>query len=308
MIITITPNPSVDISYFMDELNLNQTNKCEKIVKTAGGKGINVSKVLKILETDILATGFLGGENGKYIEKELNKTMMSTNFVTINGDTRSSLSICHGNQITEIRETGPFVDDKSKNELISILERNVSNADVICCSGSLPKGLDINFLKDLLEITKDKKFVLDASGDNLRKIVLETEIKPYAIKPNIDEIKDIFPKFSNMSYIEILKLEELKNIPIVIISLGKDGCVAKFNDNFYRCDVPKINAINPVGSGDSSIAGLCYAIQNNYSDDQTLKLSMALGVLNALEEEVGYVNIKRLNETINMIKVEKYEF
>lgn len=305
MILTITPNPSLDISYFIDNLKIGEANRVKKLIKTAGGKGINVSKVLNQLGSDVLATGFIGGANGIYIKNAMDELNINSNFTTIKGETRLSLTISHDSQITEIREAGPFI---SKNELDSFLDdlKNINNANVVSCSGSLPIGLGLEFFDLLLEIFNDKKFIIDTSGEMLKYIVLESKNKPYAIKPNIDEIKDILGDIGeDISYSDILKKDIFKNIPIVIISLGKDGAVAKINEKIYTCSVPKIEAVNPVGSGDSSIAGLCYAIDNNMEDEEILKLSMTCGVLNAMEENIGYINVENLNEIKNKIEVEK---
>ena len=155
-----------------------------------------------------------------------------------------------------------------------------------------------------MDILSDKKFILDTSEEGLRYVVFESETKPYAIKPNIDEIRQLVgDKVDNMSYLEILKLEEFASIPVVIISLGKDGCVARFNDKFYEAKVPVIQAVNPVGSGDSSIAGLLYGLENNLSNEDVLKCSMACGVLNTLEEKIGHIDIDKFEDTKNKIEV-----
>lgn len=308
MIITITPNPAIDVAYFIEDFRIDNIHKVSKIFKSAGGKGLNVSKVLKILGSEILATGFLGGNSGNYIKQELDKIGIKHNFIATSGETRTTYSINDNvnSTTTEIREAGPTISESENEEFFEYLDSTNNQNNIYICSGSLPNGLKTEFYDRLLEVLDSNKVIIDTSGANLRHIVFDSVKNPYAIKPNIDEIKDLFgEEVKSMSKKEILSLETFKDIHIVIVSLGKDGCIAKFGDKFYECSVPKIDAINPVGSGDSSIAGLAYSINNNLSDVDTLKYSMACGVLNALEEEIGHINIDNLEETLNKIVVKE---
>ncbi|MGY3756214.1 1-phosphofructokinase family hexose kinase [Helcococcus kunzii] len=306
MIITITPNPAIDIAYFIEDFKIDNIHKVSKIFKTAGGKGLNVSKVLKILGSDILATGFLGGNSGNYIRNELERIGIKNKFIDTNGETRTTYSINDNlnGTTTEIREAGPTISKSENEKFFEYLSSMDDEGNIFACSGSLPNGLDSGFYDRMLDILENNKVIIDTSGANLRHIVFDAKKKPYAIKPNIDEIRDLFgEKIDSMSKRDILEQEAFKNIPIVIISLGKDGCVAKIHNKYYECKVPKIESINPVGSGDSSIAGLAYSISNNLSEVDTLKYSMACGVLNALEEEIGHINIDNLEATLEKIMV-----
>lgn len=306
MIVTITPNPSVDISYFLSKFELGQAHRIDKEVKDPGGKGINVAKVAHILGSKLATTGFLGGSSGKFISNALKEMKLDARFIEIDGETRSSIAINDGTKTTELREKGPFIDEDSLEEFFKLVENLKSESDIFSCSGSLPLGLDVNFYDKLMEILADKKFILDTSEAGLKHVVFESKHKPYAIKPNIDEIRQLVgDKVDNISYIEILKLEELSSIPVVIISLGKDGCVARFEDKFYEAKVPVIQAVNPVGSGDSSIAGLLYGLEKELSNEEILKSSMACGVLNTLEEKIGHINIDKFEETKDKIVVKE---
>lgn len=308
MIITITPNPAIDIAYFIDDFKIDNIHKVSRIFKTAGGKGLNVSKVLKILGSDLIATGFLGGNAGNYIKDELDKIQIKYKFIKTNGQTRTTYTINDNKNstTTEIREEGPTISEAENDEFFEFLASTKDENTLYTCSGSLPNGLNHKFYDRLLETLNGNKVIIDTSGANLRHIVFDAKIKPYAIKPNIDEIRDLFgDEVDKMTNKEILSLDTFKEIPILVVSLGKDGCIAKFEDKHYKCTVPVIEAINPVGSGDSSIAGLAYGIENKLSHEDILKYSMACGVLNALEEEIGYINIDNLENIKSQIVVEK---
>ncbi|MGO4988208.1 1-phosphofructokinase family hexose kinase [Gallicola sp. Sow4_E12] len=306
MIITITPNPSIDVSYYMEEFQLDAVNRCYDYNKTAGGKGLNVSKVLKIIGGDLLATGFAGGKSGEFIEEGLKERNIKSCFIKIAGETRTSLAIQHEDTSTEIREAGPTISTEEEQEFLDLLKDLAEKADTFCISGSLPLGLDYSFMEKVLDITKDKKLIVDTSGENLRKIVFESTIKPYAVKPNLDEIMELTGlKKEELKIEEILKGDVFKDIPLVMVSLGKEGAVAKYKDSLYRMTVPVIEAVNSVGSGDSTIAGLAYGISRQLEIKETFKLAMSLGVLNALEKEIGYININHLEAMKEKIKVEE---
>ena len=306
MIITITPNPSIDVSYYMEEFQLDAVNRCYDYNKTAGGKGLNVSKVLKIIGGDLLATGFAGGKSGEFIEEGLKERNIKSRFIKIAGETRTSLAIQHEDTSTEIREAGPTISTEEEQEFLDLLKDLAEKADTFCISGSLPLGLDYSFMEKVLDITKDKKLIVDTSGENLRKIVFESAIKPYAVKPNLDEIMELTGlEKEELKIEEILKGDVFKDIPLVMVSLGKEGAVAKYKDSLYRMTVPVIEAVNSVGSGDSTIAGLAYGISHQLEIKETFKLAMSLGVLNALEKEIGYININHLEDMKEKIKVEE---
>lgn len=306
MIITITPNPSIDVSYYMEEFQLDAVNRCYDYNKTAGGKGLNVSKVLKIIGEDLLATGFAGGKSGEFIEEGLKERNIKSRFIKIAGETRTSLAIQHEDTSTEIREAGPTISTEEEQEFLDLLKDLAEKADTFCISGSLPLGLDYSFMEKVLDITKDKKLIVDTSGENLRKIVFESTIKPYAVKPNLDEIMELTGlEKEELKIEEILKGDLFKDIPLVMVSLGKEGAVAKYKDSLYRMTVPVIEAVNSVGSGDSTIAGLAYGISHQLEIKETFKLAMSLGVLNALEKEIGYININHLEDMKEKIKVEE---
>lgn len=306
MIISITPNPSIDISYFIDHFQQGQVHRVYNMAKVPGGKGLNVAKVLHILGAQTKCTGFIGGSGGEYIVQGLSELGISSEFIPIQGETRSCLAIndLKNGKTTEIRENGPTVQKQDIDHLIQYLTASKPNIDLFSCSGSLPAGLDHTFFDVLLEHLKDKITVLDVSGDNLRHVVLKCKEKPTAIKPNIDELRDLFEEeVDTMSYLSLLQHPVFIDIPIVILSLGKEGCIAKMYRQFYECHVPDIQAVNPVGSGDASLAGLCYGLEKRLPNEEILKLSMSCGVLNAMEEKIGHIDINQLEQMKDQIHV-----
>lgn len=309
MILTITANPSVDISYNIKNFKIDDVNRVELVNKDAGGKGIHVSYVLNELGENVTNSGFVGGKLGEFIEKRLDERKISHDFIKLEDETRNCIAIIHGNNQTEILEKGPKLELEKEKEFLDHLEKISKNIEIINMSGSLPKGLDASFYQKIIKFAKENKiFVsLDTSGNTLKEIV-KGEIKPDLIKPNETEIKDIIEKEFPENEEEIRKIFDkypLKDIPYVIISQGKDGAIFKIKNKIYKAKVPKVKAINPVGSGDSTLAGALSAIYNKEDDEDFIKKSMTCGLLNVLNEEIAHININDFDKYKEKIEIKE---
>lgn len=309
MIATITLNPSVDISYNFDDFYFNEVNRCNNYFKTAGGKGINVTRVLKELNCNVIATGFIGGNNGLFIENELESLSIPNQFTKIYDNTRNCIAINNsdGSQ-TEILETGPTISEKESNSFLDLITKFFDNnyINVISASGSLPKGLNVAYYNKLIKLANERniKFVLDTSGEYLSEGI---KASPYLIKPNIHEIEQLFNVkiTSELELRSILyKLKEF-DIKMIVVSLGNDGSIALCDDKLYRINIPKVKVINPVGSGDSMIAGIISEINKNSSFEEILKVGNTCGILNAISKKTGCIDLNKYNEIYKKVKIER---
>ena len=309
MILVLNLNASVDKKYRMNNLSKGLVMRANDVHNTPGGKGIHVANVINILKEACIATGFLGGKTGEFIESKLKDYNINQDFVKIQGDTRECLAIITDDLVqTEILEPGPIVTNEEQNKFLDKYQSLIKNCNIIVASGSVPKNIPKNFYKTLIEIAKthNKKFLLDTSGDLLKEGL---EAKPFFIKPNKDEIEALTGRkiLSVNDAIDEIKEFHKKGIDLVVISLGKDGSIAGFNGKFYKVTVPKVNAINPVGSGDSYVAGIAIGLQKNLSIENILKYASACGTANAMEEETGFVSENVVNDLLNRISVDIVE-
>lgn len=307
MILTITANPSVDISYQLEKFNIDDVTRTSDIEKHAGGKGIHVGYVLKELGAAPVHSGFVGGKLGEFIEEDLEKMGQKTRFVKVKGDTRNCIAILHEGKQTEILEAGPTISIDEKEEFINNLNQISEGCHIINISGSLPKGLTSDFYKQIIKYAKKhNKFVsIDTSGNTLKDII-NAEEKPDIIKPNETEISYVLGRNIEKGDLkEILKEEPFKDIPYIVVSMGKDGAIVKIKNKIYNAKVPKVLAINPVGSGDSSLAGALFAIDKEKSDEEIIKTSMTCGLLNVLTEEIAHIEIEKFDKYFNEIEVEE---
>lgn len=172
------------------------------------------------------------------------------------------------------------------------------------------KGFPKTTYSKLIKIasTNNAKVLLDTSGDNLYESLLAKD-KPYLIKPNTEELAGLLEQEIDSKDHQAIKAalenELFSGIPLIVVSLGADGALVKYQNTYYSVKVPTIQAVNPVGSGDSTIAGLAYAIDQKESIENIIKTGMACGVLNTLNPQTGKLDTSQLDITFNQIKITK---
>lgn len=309
-ILAVTMNPSVDISYPLDTLKINKVNRVTEVTKTAGGKGLNVTRVLHQLKTPVIASGILGGTIGQFIENKLDETKIKHAFMPINQESRNCIAILHDDmQQTEILEKGPVLTQRDEDKFLIHFENSLADVSVVTISGSLPKGLSDNLYEKMIAIasTKEIPVILDSSGEPLR-VSLVGKHKPFLIKPNQEEIAQLIEQPIN----DLAELQEIlsqysifEGVEWVVVSLGADGALIKHNNDFFRLTLPKITVVNPVGSGDSTVAGLASAIASGANAFEIMKTGMTTGMLNTMEKQTGFINKALFNEYYNQVEIIK---
>ena len=315
MIISLTLNPSVDYLYEIDSFQLGKLNRFKNPVRMVGGKGINAGRTASILGSKVWATGVLAGKNGELVRSILEKEKFSIDFLDIDGETRNAITIMHNNGIqTEMIEVGPYVNETTEEEILKkiIQQNNIStNIEVICLCGSVNsknENLYQNFIKIIKKkLGNDIKILADISRTQLKN-VLESDYKPYFIKPNIHEFSEIIDTVVNTKDEIVYHLKNsnlFDGVPLIIVSCGEDGAIAKFNKEIYDLKIPTIDLVNPTGSGDATVGGVAYALDNKLTTEEILRYAMASGVANAMEEAVGFVNKKNVDDIKNKIIIKK---
>ncbi len=308
MIHTVTLNPSVDRMYFIDTFEKDGTIRPKEYFYDAGGKGINVTKVLNALDVYVHAYGFLGGTSGLLIKNAMEAMNVNALFTPIDGESRTSISIKASNgEVFELAETGPSISQVAINEIMHTLQSSISENDIVILSGSLPDGVPGSIYADIIELINEKgaTVILDTSGQALQEALIG---KPSIIKPNLEELKLITTQSMNDELSMITACRSLigKGAGAVALSLGASGMLYVTEETVHRVHVPTIDAINPVGSGDASVAGMAYAISKHYDISRMLKYSNACGISNAMHKRIGEIDPKEVNELLNSIEVREY--
>lgn len=307
MIATITLNPSIDKHYIIDDLIKGNVMRAREVENTAGGKGLNVSRVIKFLGEEVLATGLLGGKFGEFIEEKLNESGIRSRFTKIKEETRSCLAFITNDSVqTEVLEPGPAIQSAEIERWMEVYDGILNEASIVCASGSLPRGVNPCIYAQIVKKAKQRgvKFLLDTSGEALSACIEEA---PFFIKPNLDELRDVTGKnIENQD--DILKIihgMHEKGIEFVLVSLGKDGSIAGFKGEKFRIHIPKVDVVNPVGSGDSMVAGIAVALKRGYDIKETLAFASACGTANAMEATTGHVDLNKVNKLKEMVRIEK---
>lgn len=293
MILTVTLNPAVDKVYEVESFAVGDVFRPKDMWATAGGKGLNVSRVATILGEKVRATGFLGGSNGAFIRNEIKKQGIEDAFVEISGETRICIAINDpiANTSTEILEPGPVITAQEQEKFLKRFRQLVKEADIVTISGSLPKGVDIDFYGKLIDISREfgKRVLLDTSGESLLKSL---EFTPFMIKPNETELEAIADKkiSTEQDILETaIKIHQM-GIQLVCVTLGGNGCIAVTEEGAFRLNAPSIETVSTVGSGDSFLAGCAVALVQNQPIETVLKTAMACGMANTQFARTGYVS------------------
>lgn len=310
MLLTVTLNPSVDISYHLEKFNLNDVNRVTKVKKTAGGKGLNVARVAQLLGVDVLSTGVLGGSLGSFIEQQLDKDHIHHSFLHTKEEARNCIAILHEQMQTEILESGPSLTKDDQAKFLNHFETLLQDVSVVTISGSIVKGFSEYVYVQIIERANHKNIpvLLDTSGRILEVSLMNKHALPYLIKPNLSELSQlVYQRLSNnpSDLKEALRDKLFEGIPWIVVSLGAEGAFAKHHDAFYQMSIPKITVQNPVGSGDATVAGLAKALEAGKDDETTLQYGMAAGLLNAMEKQTGYVDAAKFQHYIQLINVQQ---
>lgn len=309
MILTVTLNPAIDKVYQVDNFAVGSVFRPGGLWNTAGGKGLNVARVCRILGEDVMATGFSGGSNGQFIRKEIEKLGIKDEFVEVDGETRICIAIndpVKGTS-TEVLESGPIISDEEQEEFLKNFELLVPKANIIAASGSMPKGLEKDFYGKLIEIAHrhQKPIILDTSGDALKHSIA---FRPFMIKPNENEINAIanIEPADEGAVADVARQIHSDGIQLVCITLGKAGCLAVWNDGVYRFRHPVLEVVNTVGSGDSFVAGCASAFSRGMDFKEAIVLGIASGMANTQFHETGKVSKELVDKYKAMVTVEKY--
>ncbi|MFR2196309.1 MAG: 1-phosphofructokinase [Clostridia bacterium] len=278
MIYTITLNPALDYIIKLKELVPNEINTSESEYILPGGKGINVSIILKRLNVESVTLGFISGFTGKEIQKLVEKEKIQTDFINLEeGHSRINVKILEDEKETAINSKGPLVDNKSIEKLYQKLS-NLKENDILVLSGSIPKGIKEDIYEEICEKIKDKnvKIVVDST----KKLLLNTlKYRPFLIKPNHHELGEIFNVqiLNQDQAIEYAKKLQQKGAQNVLVSMGEKGSILldENGKSYKKAAISNKNVINTVGAGDSMVAGFLAGYLNYKNHEDALKLGIA---------------------------------
>ena len=310
MILTVTANAAIDKRYVVEGFGVGQVNRIKSCAATAGGKGLNVTRVAAIAGENVTATGFLGGHAGKFIEERVHERGVKSDFVWCQGESRTCINIWDekNKEQTEFLEPGFDVTEEDCERLLRKYASLLPKCKVVAISGSVPAGADSSLYRRMIREAREygKPVLLDSSNQLLADCLQEC---PTLIKPNIDEIRALTgkPLSNREELLDAAASFHDQGIETVVISLGADGSLVSCKEGIFDVSVPRIDAVNTVGCGDSMIAGLAVGISRALPMEETIRLASAISAANAMRLETGFIVMEDVDRLLPEIEIKKFE-
>lgn len=285
MIYTITFNPALDYIVSVNDFKMGLTNRTDGETLLPGGKGINVSIVLKNLGVENTALGFMAGFTGKEISRRLEEIGCRTEFIEIeNGFSRINVKLKNVDG-TEINGKGPDIDKESLQKLLDRLD-TLKKGDVLVLAGSIPSSLPDSIYQQICERLSGRGIIIavDATRELLMNVL---PFSPFLIKPNNHELGEIFGVTLRTAEEVIPYAEKLREMGAsnVLVSMAGEGAVlAAADEKIYQREAPKGRLVNAVGAGDSMVAGFLAGWLKTGSYEEAFKMGVAAGSASAFSD------------------------
>lgn len=304
MIYTVTLNPSIDYVIKVDKLTTGKINRVNEEHVYPGGKGINVTRILKNLDNDNIALGFVSGFTGDYIINSLQELNLKSDFIKVKeGFTRINVKV-KSEEETEINGQGPKISEEELNQFYKAIDKLV-DGDTLILSGSIPSCLDERLYENIMQRVEDRdiKVIVDATKNLLLNVL---KYKPFLIKPNNHELAEMFNVELNSTEDVVFYARKLKEMGAqnVLISMGKDGALlVTENDEVFASSVAKGEVVNSVGAGDSMVAGFVAGYLKSNSYEEALRLGAASGGATAFSSDLATREF--IDKLVQEIEIEK---
>ena len=279
----VSLNAAVDRIIYLPKFTPGQINQAQQTLDQAGGKGVNVARALTALGHKVLLIGFTGGITGQQIRDDLIHSHIPCSLIPILGRSRNCYILIDqaSGYHTVINEGGPEISGAEYKQFSQELHRRLENAQLLICSGSLPKGVPPSCYAQFIEMAREKgvKTLVDASNEPLR---LAVAAQPYLIKPNREEASQLLGHdiFDNEALAAAQAIRTL-GAEVGLLSLGDSGAVAAWDQGETFIPAPQIHAINTIACGDAFLAGCAAAILNQQPVAEMLRWGIAAGSANA---------------------------
>ncbi len=284
MIVTVTLNPAVDREYIVPAIEFDTVLRATEWRTDVGGKGFNVARMLRSIGAPSLAMGFAGGRSGEFLRDGLESLGIETDFVWVEGVTRTNVSIVSSRQgrYVKANEPGPTISAGARANLKQKILAAVTTGSWWVLAGSLPPGVPADIYRDLIDLIQDAggQAILDASGEALSA---SCRAGPFLVKPNVAEAHQLTG----------LPVETITDITaaglaihkiggsVVVVSRGKDGASLTDGQTAWHATAPLIEERNPIGAGDSMVAGLVWGLSQGYDLGEALRWGVACGAATA---------------------------
>ncbi|HEY3310352.1 MAG TPA: 1-phosphofructokinase [Anaerolineales bacterium] len=310
MIYTLTLNPAVDRELTVPAVEFDAVLRASESRVDFGGKGFNVSRMLRSMNVSSTAVGYVGGKAGEMLEEGLHSLGIGTDFVRVPGETRTNVSIVtqtHGHYI-KVNEKGPVVDGSKQAELLDKLAHIARAGDWWVVAGSLPPGVPESFYAQVVRALNQggAMTILDTTGEALRLGCAE---KPYLVKPNAEEAHQLtgLPMESPQEIAAAAAAIRKLGAQNIVISLGKAGALLQTAEATWFTHSPSIKEKNPIGAGDSMVGGLAWGLSRGKSLKDSLGWGVACGAATASMSGTEVGTLPLIEELLTRVRFESLE-
>jgi 1-phosphofructokinase family hexose kinase len=290
MIVTVTPNPSLDRTLTVPHVAFDEVLRATTVQLDWGGKGFNVSRALRALGVESVAMGFVGGSTGQMLARGLGEMGIATDFVHIAGETRTNVAVAEAEteRYVKVNEAGPAVQVEELTAFFDLARERVRPGDIWVLSGSLPPGVPVDFYARLVALVQGEgaRALLDTSREPLR---LGCAVGPYLVKPNIVEAEALTGQRVNSDAAALDAVDCFlgQGIVLVGLSLGADGLLLASKRQAVWARPPRVQALGPTGAGDALLAGIAWALERGLPLEEMARWGAASGTAAAMHEGVG---------------------
>ncbi|WP_047152305.1 1-phosphofructokinase [Aneurinibacillus tyrosinisolvens] len=302
MIYTLTLNPSIDYHIWIPQLTEGTIHQVQKEWKDAGGKGINVSKVLKGLGMESIALGFTGGFTGAFIQQQVENMGILHRFVSVEGDSRINVKLKTGTE-TDLSGVAPAVSQEALKQLFAEIDE-LSEGDYLVLAGSVPDSIPDDIYRTVVKRLAGKgvRIFLDAKGGALRSCLSE---RPFLIKPNHHELGELFGVSVDTpaKALEYGRETVVLGAQNVIVSMAGQGAVFVNEREAYYAQIPQRKAVNSIGAGDSMVAGFLYMYEQTGQVEPAFRFAVAAGSSTALSE--GFCTHEKIQQFMPSITIDR---
>jgi 1-phosphofructokinase family hexose kinase len=310
MIYTLTLNPAVDRELTVPVMEFDSVLRASESRIDFGGKGLNVSRLLKGMNEPSTAVGFLGGNAGELLQKGLQSLGIGTDFVWVSEETRTNVSIVtqsHEHYI-KVNEKGPLVDESKQKELLDKIDSLANHGDWWVLAGSLPPGVTNDIYARVIQVLNkhEARAILDTSGESLRLGCAE---KPFLVKPNAEEAHALTGLPMNTADEIAAGAAEIRRMGAqnVVVSMGKAGALLHTSGGTWLTHTPKIQEKNPIGAGDSMVGGLVWALTHGIALKEALGWGVASGAATASLPGTEVGSRPLIEELYSLVRYERLE-
>jgi 1-phosphofructokinase family hexose kinase len=291
MIVTVTLNPGLDRTLLVPEILFNDVLRAAQSQQNAAGKGLNVSRALKALGVESLATGLLGGRTGQMLVDGLNALEIRHDFVTIAGETRTNVVILEGDsqRYVKVNEAGPTITDAEQRAFLDKVTAIAAPGDDWVFCGALTPGIQPNYYQSLIDIVQERgcRAFFDTSGEPLR---LGCAARPFLVKPNLIEAEEATGIRVQDEAGAARAVRHFLNlgVSLVALSMGENGLLLASNQESVRVHCPRITVRNPTGAGDALLAGLVFGLSQKLPLEDVARWGVASGSAAAAREDTSF--------------------